>query len=149
MDRAQLLRRIDRPWRDFEEAFAGLSNEDMLRPGVAGDWSVKDVIAHVRTWDGETLRALPLIVEGKRPPRYGGIDAFNARQAESWQGLTPAVARRQLAETHQELLAYLARVPEQWFATETRFRRRLRLDTYSHYPEHTEAILAWRKASGL
>ena len=35
---------------------------------------------------------------------------------------------------------------------ETRFRRRLRLDTYGHYPKHAEAIRRWREqrqASGI
>ena len=32
---------------------------------------------------------------------------------------------------------------------ETRFRRRLRLDTYSHYPKHARAIREWRERSAL
>jgi hypothetical protein len=35
-------------------------------------------------------------------------------------------------------------VPEDQFIRETRFRRRLRLDTYSHYLMHAEAICSWR-----
>jgi hypothetical protein len=35
-------------------------------------------------------------------------------------------------------------VPEEQFARETRFRRRLRLDTYRHYLEHARAIREWR-----
>ncbi len=54
-----------------------------------------------------------------------------------------------LESSHRRLLGFLADVPEGWYATETRFRHRLRLDTWGHYPEHTEAILAWRKAKGL
>jgi len=36
------------------------------------------------------------------------------------------------------------RTPDAQLACETRYRRRLRLDTYSHYPKHTQAILRWR-----
>jgi hypothetical protein len=36
-------------------------------------------------------------------------------------------------------------VPEDQIARETRIRRRLRLDTYSHYPKHAEAIRKWRE----
>lgn len=35
------------------------------------------------------------------------------------------------------------------YARETRFRRRLRLDTYGHYPIHTRAIRAWRSRLGI
>lgn len=38
-----------------------------------------------------------------------------------------------------------AGLPEGSFGSQTRARRRLRLDTYGHYPEHTAAIRAWRE----
>jgi hypothetical protein len=149
LNRDQLLARIDRQWRAFNQALAGLPDAVMLEEGVVEGWSAKDVIAHVATWDGETLKALPLIMQGRRPPRYGGVDNFNARQYESNARLSLPEARELLIVTHQRLLDLLATVPESWFATETRFRHRLRLDTWSHYPEHTEAILKWRKGRGI
>ena len=36
----------------------------MMEPGVTGDWSVKDVLAHVTIWEAEALKYLPLIAEG-------------------------------------------------------------------------------------
>jgi hypothetical protein len=39
-------------------------------------------------------------------------------------------------------------VAEEHLAGDARFRRRLRLDTYGHYPKHTEAIRKWREARG-
>jgi hypothetical protein len=88
-------------------------------------------------------------MKDERPPRYGGIDSFNARQAAGKNSLTVAQVLRDLTQTHERLMAFLKLVPEVYFATETRWRRRLRLDTYSHYREHTASILAWRKARGL
>jgi hypothetical protein len=149
LNRDQLLARIDRQWRAFNQALAGLPDAVMLEEGVVEGWSAKDVIAHVATWDGEAMKALPLIMQGRRPPRYGGVDNFNARQYESNARLSLPEARELLIVTHQRLLDLLATVPESWFATETRFRHRLRLDTWSHYPEHTEAILKWRKGRGI
>jgi hypothetical protein len=52
---------------------------------------------------------------------------------------------RQLDETHRRLIDYIRSVPEEHFTRETRFRHRLRLDTYSHYPIHTKAIREWRE----
>ena len=75
---------------------------------------------------------------------YGGIDAFNAQMTWLKRGLPLSEVRRQLAATHQRLLDTLQTVPEEQFTSETRFRRRLKLDTYSHYPIHTRAILTWR-----
>lgn len=149
MNRDQLLRRIESRWAAFNQATAGLRDDALQEPGVVGEWSVKDLIAHVAAWEEETLEALPVIMEGERPPRYGDVDAFNARLNEANSRLSLDEARRALETSHQRLLSFLADVPERWYATETRFRHRLRLDTWGHYPEHTEAILAWRKAKGL
>jgi hypothetical protein len=149
LNREQLLARIDARWRELNEAFAGLPDADLVENGVVEGWCAKDVIAHVATWEGEALKALPLIMQSKRPPRYGGVDNFNARQYAANARLSLPEAREALASTHQRLLDFLVGVPESWFATETRFRHRLRLDTWGHYPEHTQAILAWRRAKGL
>jgi hypothetical protein len=77
-----VLERLDRAWEDLLESYAGLSDAEMLEPGVTRDWSVRDIIAHVTWWEEEALTHLPLILAGGKPPRYsvsyGGIDAFNA-----------------------------------------------------------------------
>ncbi|MBA2447644.1 MAG: ClbS/DfsB family four-helix bundle protein [Chloroflexi bacterium] len=144
----RLLKRLHTAWAAFEESYAGLPDAWLMEPGVIGDWSVKDILAHVTTWEEEALKHLPLIIEGGRPPRYityGGIDAFNAQMTEQKRGLSLSDARRQLAETHRRLVELIRSVPEDQLTGETRFRRRPRLDTYSHYPLHAEAIRAWRE----
>jgi hypothetical protein len=148
MDRHGLLRRLDKAWAALKESYAGLSDSRLIEPGVTGDWSVKDILAHVTTWEGEALKYLPLIIAGGHPPRYvtyGGIDAFNAKMTEEKRGLLLADVLRQLDDTHGRLIDFVERTPEAQFTRDTRFRRRLRLDTYSHYPEHAEAIRKWRK----
>jgi hypothetical protein len=84
----KLLNSVETAWVSFEEAYAGLPDALLIEPGVGGDWSVKDILAHVTTWEEEALTHLPLIMAGGR--------------------------------------------------------RRLRLDTYGHYPTHAEAIREWR-----
>ena len=150
MNRQQLLTKLDKAWAEIEESFAGLSESQMTEPGVTGDWSVKDILAHVTTWEEEALKYLPLILTGGKPPRYiqyGGIDGFNAQMAEQKRGLALSDVQRQLDETHRRLLDYIRSVPEEHFTRETRFRHRLRLDTYRHYPMHARAIREWRERS--
>jgi hypothetical protein len=148
MKKGQLLDKIERTWTSFGESYAGLTDEQMLEPGVTEGWSVKDILAHVSWWEEESLTHLPIILQGLQPPRYseqyGGIDAFNAQMTELKRGLSLSEVRQQLAETHQRLVEYVRSVPDEQFTTETRFRRRLRLDTYSHYPIHSQAIREWR-----
>jgi hypothetical protein len=95
------------------------------------------------------LKHLPTILKGGKPPRYsvthGGINGFNRTMTEQKRDLTLTDVRRELDAIHCRLIRFVEGVPEEQFQTETPFRRRLRLDTYSHYPKHAEAIRRWRK----
>jgi hypothetical protein len=64
---------------------------------------------------------------------------------EQKRDLSLSEVLRQLDETHNRLIDYVQSVPEEQFRRETRFRRRLRLDTYSHYREHATMIREWRE----
>ncbi len=149
MNTKQVLQRLDAAWMDFEASYAGLSESQLVIPGVSKQWSVRDVIAHVTWWEEEALKHLPHIREGRRPPRYsviyGGIDAFNALMTEQWRALSVADVLQEHASVHRRLREYVQGVPDAMVTRETRFRRRLRLDTYGHYPKHAKAIRSWRR----
>lgn len=149
MTRPELLQRLGRAWEEFKDSYAGLSEAELLKPGVTGAWSVKDLIAHVTWWEAEALTHLPHILAGRRPPRYsvmyGGIDAFNARMTELKRDLSLADVLREQDDVHRRLVALVQDAPDAQLTGETRFRRRLRLDTYGHYPKHARAIRAWRE----
>ena len=148
MTRMELLRRLDAGWKDFTDSYAGLSEADLLKPGVTKAWSVRDIIAHVTTWEEEALKHLPALLDGRTPPRYsttyGGIDAFNALMTTRKKDLSLAEVFRQQAMIHQQLIQVIEDAPEDQLTRETRFRRRIRLDTYGHYPKHADAIRRWR-----
>lgn len=149
MTTEQVLQRLAAAWSEFEDSYAGLSEAELLTPGVTGRWSVRDIIAHVTWWEEEALQHLPLILEGGRPTRYsvkyGGIDAFNALMTDRRRHLTLHDVLRQHDDVHARLISYVRSAPEELYRTETRFRRRLKLDTYGHYPIHARAIRAWRR----
>jgi hypothetical protein len=153
MKKQQLLDKIDLAWTDFKASFAGLSEAQMMQPGVSGEWSVKDILGHVTTWEEEALKHLPSILENKQPPRYadlyGGIDAFNAMMTQKKRSLSLTEIMIWLDDTHQKVVEFISNAPDEQIATETRFRRRIRLDTYSHYPVHTTSINNWRKNQSI
>ncbi len=153
MDKHQLLRKLDIAWMALIDSFAGLTEARMTQPGVTADWSVKDILGHVTAWEEEALKHLPHILEGKRPPKYadlyGGIDAFNALKTTENRERSLAEVLTRFEQVHARLVAYIEIAPDEQIATETRFRRRIRLDTYSHYPIHTQAIRQWREREGI
>lgn len=145
----RLLGKLDDAWVAFQASYDELADDQLLIPGVTGAWSVRDLIAHVTWWDEEAITHLPLIVAGGTPPRYsvqyGGIDTFNALMTERKAGLSLDEVRQEFAETHGRLVDYLLGLPPDEVMANDRFKRRLRLDTYGHYPIHTADILAWRE----
>jgi len=153
MNKQQFLNKLDQGWEALQAAPAGLPEARLAEPGVVGDWSVKDIIAHITTWEDEALKYLPLVLAGVRPPRYstqyGSLDAFNALMTQQKRALSLAEVQVQAAATHQRLLAYLASVPDEPFASDTPFRHRLRLESYGHYTLHAHMIRAWRERLGL
>jgi len=148
--RQKLFNRLEQTWIEFTESYAGLSDGEMLKPGVTGEWSVRDLIAHVTTWEEETLKHLPGMLQGKKYPRYsvayGGINAFNALMTRNKQNLSFPEVLRQQEQVHARLLEFLKNVSEEYLDSRTRFRHRLRMDTYSHYPKHARAIRSWRNS---
>lgn len=152
MHKERLFQRINDSWGALQDAIAGLTDEQLTTPGVTGHWSVRDLMAHVAAWEEEALHALPIIVDGGRLPKYasqGGIDAFNARNQEAQRDSSLEVLRHDMAATHQRLLAYVQRAPESAYAAEGRWLKRLRLDAYGHWQQHTEQILSWREEQGI
>jgi hypothetical protein len=151
MKKQQLMDKLDLAWTDLRQSYAGLSQAQLTQPGVTEGWSVKDILAHVTTWEEEALKYLPFILRREKLPRYkdqyGGIDAFNAQMSAQKQKLPLSEVLRQLDDTHRRLIAAMQSVPEDQITTETPFRRRVRLDTYSHYAIHARAIRLWRERS--
>ena len=111
MKKEQLLGKLERAWSDFQGSYAGLTDAQLAQPGVTGEWSVKDIMAHVTAWEQEALKYLPLILDGGRPPRYsvtyGGIDAFNALTTEQKRGLSLPAVLQEMEETHRRLVDYV------------------------------------------
>ena len=147
MKKERALAKLEAEWQALIQTWEGLPENILLQPGAVGQWSVRDVMAHIPTWEEEAMKALPLILEDKPIPRYMGIDAFNAQKQESKRHLSLKEVKEELPATHQKLIDYLQKVPESAFDT-PRFIKRLRLDTFGHYCEHNSQISAWRAGRG-
>jgi hypothetical protein len=55
IDRTDVLAEIDRQRDWWERLLAEVGEERMERPGAAGDWTFKDVVAHLSGWQRRTL----------------------------------------------------------------------------------------------
>ncbi len=63
-----LLETLRREKTFWEALMAVVAEEDMLAPGVTGDWTFKDVVAHLTAWRKRTLARFEGARRGSKPP---------------------------------------------------------------------------------
>jgi hypothetical protein len=102
-------------------------------PGVCGDWSVKDVLGHITTWEAIVLSALVK----ETPPQNFELNEFNEAEVRRKRRLTAKEVLVQLEESHRSLREALGAAPAVSFEHGSFSRRRIDADTVEHYREHT------------
>ena len=96
----------------------GIPEEDLTRLGAigGGEWSAKDLIGHIATWEEFALRSLEEWRRGELPwiesddgpfsgPGNEHVDAINARAVEEKRPLSLDEIRERGEETHRKLVA--------------------------------------------
>ena len=91
--RQRLLKRLDEAWSAFKDSYAGEPDSRLLEAGATGDWSVKDILAHVTTWKLAGRRSAEMRAEGDGLP-LGSPAAVVARVAGHVGAARSSVERR-------------------------------------------------------
>ncbi|MBO0731474.1 MAG: DinB family protein, partial [Acidimicrobiaceae bacterium] len=58
MKKAELIDELVATREELEELLTAMTSEQMLAAGVVGDWSVKDVLAHLLWYEREELELI-------------------------------------------------------------------------------------------
>jgi hypothetical protein len=82
--KSELLAELDQEWANVERICFGLSEADMLAPGVEGEWSVKDILCHLSAWEKYLLDRLGYVLTGQHPhypvmSSWDDVHRFNAQ----------------------------------------------------------------------
>jgi hypothetical protein len=67
--------------RKLKHTIGNLSDSQIINDIVMGDWTVKDIIAHIAAWNWEIAKSIDEVLE-KKPPWYltKGETAFNVAE---------------------------------------------------------------------
>ena len=68
MMKEELLAGLQEEYRNWLALLDEIGEERMDRPGVAGDWSIKDVVAHLTGWRRRTVGRLRAVARGEAEP---------------------------------------------------------------------------------
>ncbi len=130
---AHLIERARDVYADFSAAIAAVPEGTLTTPGSIGEWSVRDVIAHVgadELWMAGQLEAmrfgnLPTVAScygiDKPPPAgmdWNSQDARNAWQHDRLRDLSLDDVRAMAREAHERLLAVISTLRDAQLADE-------------------------------
>lgn len=153
-DREELLGELEKARAELRASYQGLPDEQMTRLGAVGEWSVKDVLSHVASWDEILLPDLARLARGDTPAlasidlETASFDSANAVIMSQRRKLPLAQVLRELDIDRADVMAAVGRLPDSALA-EGQFGRVLIQITAAHDREHAAGILEWRRKEGL
>jgi hypothetical protein len=133
--RERILKDVAESWQALLETVDALGEPDLLAPGMIGEWSVKDVLGHITTWDRVAIERIRLAERGERRRLVPNLHRFNHEQAEAARDKSVDDVRADMEATHRELVQLLESTP-------VLTRDLIRADTYDHYRGHADDIRA-------
>ena len=149
--REDILKQIDERWAELKTQLADVPANRMGESGVVGPWSAKDVVGHITTWEQEAMDAISHYLRGRDSASLAwkeNIDGFNRQSVYNTRSKTLDDLTADLERTYEDLLAFLAGVPDDALARDEVITR-IRMDTFDHYAEHTASIRQWLDAKAV
>ncbi len=127
----------------FEALVAGLTDTRLEEPGVTGQWSVKDILAHLTWWQLRMLKKL----DNQQPP-FGlpdedheeTIARINDEVYSAHRDQQAAEARAAFLAANRHVQETLAGYAEEFLLAHT---EDIAADTWDHFAEHRHSIEQW------
>jgi uncharacterized protein DUF1706 len=152
----QLLEGLDTARANWEALLRQVGPDRMELRGVNGEWSIKDVVAHVTAWDRRSVASLKAVQTGAwpEPPEWPvnlDEDGVNAWIFAANRGRRVQDALNESRQVFNQLAQALDLVTEQdltavgrfgWLA-ENSLAASIRGNSLEHYQIHGAAIRAW------
>ncbi len=153
---AQLLETMRTARSNWEALLAQIGEARFTEPGVVGDWSLKDIIAHITYFETWATNCLMAIRRGEPlpQPEYKGlsVDEENALIYERQRSLPLADVLRDSQISFQRSIASVQGLRDEDLY-DLEFTRAsgagwtlfdlVEGDTFGHYNEHMVSVRAW------
>jgi len=121
--RAEALRTLREQRAEVHALLERLRPRDRTRPGVGGgDWSPKDLVSHLASWERYALDAVAAWEGGERAPIDAVLwsrstSAINADAVAADAHLAWSQARRRAERTHERLLSMIETMSDERWTT--------------------------------
>ncbi len=157
MEKAQVLEAITSERNHLDSLIAPLSDAQLCQPGLAGGWSVKDVLAHIAAWEKRCLDGIETGLRGGTPiwPEAGytwqDTDRLNEETFQENKDRSLEDVQTESRKSYEQFLALVERLSDEDLNDPQRFPWTegesilafIADNSYNHYREHSEQIRAW------
>jgi len=109
-NKEELLKDIHTEWEALDKFLASLTPEQMTQPGVIGDWSPKDVLAHLAEWQQMCMGWFNSGFGGETPHlpaegfKWSQMPALNRKIFAEYQGLSLEKVNKFFRASHTQIL---------------------------------------------
>lgn len=156
-DKADLLALVRESWAELGATIDRLGEQEMIQPGVEGEWSVKDLLAHISAWEALMVQWVGDSLRGDTPDRpapdepWEDLDEVNERLFRERVDRPLEEVLAAFHQTHQQAYQTVAGLSEADLFDPDRFAWRrgdplwhlVAGNTWGHYREHQQAIERW------
>lgn len=118
MEKSELLNWLEEQHQNWEALLDQIGPASMDQPGVNGDWSMKDMVAHLAGWNGRHVDSFQANLRGEPvpPPAWPADlqtdDEINAWIYETNRGRTARQVLDESEQVFQRLFAAVKELPE-------------------------------------
>jgi hypothetical protein len=150
-DRDELLSRLQKSRDELASAIQRLPEDKMTAP-LAGEWSAKDLMGHIASWDELALGDLRRVARGRIPClaalRQEDVDDWNAFLMRPRRLFPLPQIQAEFEETRAEVVAALKDVPEGLMGKGQMVRNLLNM-LANHEKDHARQVREWRQQEGV
>ena len=139
------------------QAVDGLPEQEWGVGGVCGVWSVREIIAHLASFEQALVELLGAFLDGEPMPtieRWGADpERFNDDEVARRQQMSPAEVMAEYAAAHERTLALMRSIPLKarrqagtlpWYGPEYDLEDFVAYSFYGHKREHSAQICVFR-----
>jgi hypothetical protein len=139
-----LVADLQRERDGFFEALSAVAPESLTTPGLVGEWSAREIIAHLGYWAGHAVEAIHAVEQDRIEPDELETDAVNETVARVARTTDLATVRKREAASVEALVERLraldpALLPLELPEGDTLLDA-VRGDGPDHYREHAEQL---------
>ncbi len=152
MDKATFLATLTRGRTEWDALLAQIDERAMLHPGVSGEMSIKDIIAHVTWYEREILGLINQRALIGSELWYRSLEERNAAILATNRDRPLSDVRVESREVFAQLLDAVQSLSEAELADPMHFQdmptewtpwEAIASNTYEHYPQHIPDVQAW------